>query len=227
LTGWADPWPLQWGGGPSLIESVYAATNAVIGKGHGADGDGIEQRWREARAVGLGCLAALIERGANQSYPKSSADLGQWRRSFFLPDSMHDEEVRRESMLRLFADDTGSIPDLDEQLKRIDPRFSIVQKDWTDSLVTMAGRYFESFENGPPFGTTAKETQYPNRASSYELVILFDLGSPVSPVGVIEQAAVQTARDYLQDSLPAYYDFTIVTSVGMLAGTSPSAWTVF
>lgn len=227
MTGWADPWPLQWGGSPTPIENALAALESAVGRGHAADADGIERRWREARAVGLGCLMVLAERAANQSYPQSSVDVGQWRRSFFLPDYLSDEAARVESTRRYFDDDLVSIPDLTAQLQRIDSRFSLVPRDWTDALTTMDGRFFESFDGRPPFGVPEKETRYPHRSGKYELVVKLDLGAPVSPLGEVELRAVRTARDYLQDALPTWYDFTICTSTGMLAGTSPIAWTVF
>lgn len=184
MSGWAAPWPIQWGGGPTPIEQAMSALESAIGRGHAADDDGIEQRWREAKAVGLGCAMVAAERAAFDSYPQSAADLEQWRRAYRLRDTLSLEHVRQEAKFRFLDDDVVSVPDITKRLQRIDTRFSLLTRSWEESLTTMIGRSFQSYHDvsdgsaidSPPFGNLMGETEFPYMSSKFELSILYDIG---------------------------------------------------
>lgn len=224
--GWAGGWPMQWGGGPTLIESTHAALVAVVGQGHAADSDGIEWRWRECRAVGLAILTSYMDRALAQHDPQSATDaLPFYREVFGLPDSLGDQDTRDTAHRKYHARPAADVPSVRAELKRIDPRFEILERGWSSSATTIPGRVFEDYTGAAPFRLGRGDSLFPAFSHAFELVVLFDITD--APTGPVEATAVQLARDYLDEALPAWVGYSIMGSTGFILDQSPLDWTGF
>jgi len=225
--GWQSPWPLQWGGTPTPIEAALASLRAVVGKGHPADRDGIEWRWREARAIGLACVSVLMERAINQFYPATATDgLAFWRDLYSLPDSTPDQEARDTSAELFHREPKADIPTLTAELQSIDPRFIILEKPWSSMITTIHGRTVEPWSGTPAFNLPGGrgDTIAPNYSDAFSLAVQLTTGS-TPPTGSTELKTLQRARDYLDDALPAWVSYEIMGSTGFILDTSPLDWT--
>jgi hypothetical protein len=228
--GWKGGWPLQWGGGPTDIELINEGLRSSVGKGHMADSDGIEWRWRECRALGLSLVMTMAERGLNQFDPGKATDaLSFYRELFRLPSNMADQSAREAADLLYHKKPELDVPSILDELRRIDQRFSILERPWAETTTTMHGRAFEDWDRENPFALFPNQrgdSYVPNYSNAFDLVVLFDTGTD-PPVGNIENAALTAARAYLDDALPSWMNYTIAGSVGIILDVTPLDWGYF
>jgi hypothetical protein len=224
--GWQGGWPLQWGGGPSQIEKINAALFASVGRGHAAEQDGIEWLWRQSRAAALASISLMAERAVAQHDPALATDaLPYYRELFALPDSLGDQLAREAADDRYHTQPAVDVPSVVAKLQRIDSRFSIVERPWSASATTINGRAFEDWDQALPYGIGRGDTVAPNYSNALDLVVLFDITD--APTGPLEAAALSAARDYLDDVLPSWVDYSIMGSSGFVLDQSPLDWTGF
>jgi hypothetical protein len=224
--GWQGGWPLQFGGGPTPIEKINQALFDAVGKGHAADQDGVEWLWRNSRAVGLAMMSTLSERAVAQFDPRRATDaLPYYRELFALPVDLSDQLAREAADIQYHTKPQADVPSIAATLANIDPRFSIVERPWGKTGTTVPGRTLEDWEGTAPFGIGRGETLYPNYSNAFELVVLFDITTPVESVG--ERAALGQARRYLDSVLPSFDTYSIRGSIGFIVGSSPLGWTGF
>jgi len=223
MGGWSEPWPLHWGGAPTPIAAMLAALRAAVGKGHAADADGVEWRWREARAIALAIIGSHAERAQAQFEPRSATDaLSFYRELCALPDGIGDELVRARADELLHSPGDVTSASIAADLKAIDERLTIVERPWAESTTTIAGRAFEDWGRLLPFNLGRGDTLYPNYSDAFELVVLFDAGLP--PFGNTERLAREAAVAYLDDALPAWCTYRILgggVPTGFILDLSP------
>ncbi len=217
--GWATPWPLEWGGGPGLVEKIYTALRASVGKGHAADVDGIERRTRQVEAIGLAVGAAAIEQAFYQFEPKTAgAGLTYYRELFDLPEGISNQEARERAAF-LFHDQGGlDIPTVLARLRTIDERFQVKLVPSKLTVETRVGnRAFEPWSGAPPFNLWGRrDTQFSNHSTAFRLLVTLE----VDHVGEVEQRTIDEATRYLREGI-AWGGFTIATGFGFLLGRSP------
>lgn len=203
--GWAAPWPLQWGGTPTPVESAYNALRAGVGKGHAADVDGAEWRWREARAIGIAIAMTMGERALMQFDPSTATSGLEFYVELFQLFGLSDQNVRVQAQaFQSDVQDTGTEA-LQEQLQAIDENFSISESSWASSVTTIHGAAFEGLSL--PFGfTDSSESLYPNFSSAFVVNVVYAGGPPISDA---QTRAVEAARALLDDALPAWIDYAI------------------
>ncbi len=224
--GWHNPLPLELGGGPTLVERIYRALRASVGKGGSApdDANSIDGLWRQVRATAIASVAGMGERSVLQAFPDRATDLLPYYERLFLLTSEpgSSAQARREEAARLYAlRISSSIPDLQAELQQIDPRFSVLPTDPDESCTTVFGRAFEDLDGAEPFiadseaafTPTRHSTAFPNYSSEFIAYVLLDLGDGVAP-GTGESRAMELARRLLHDVLPAPNFFHIITHAG-------------
>ncbi len=225
--GWQAPWPLQWGGGPTPVEQALSALLSGVGKGHAADVDGVERRWREARAVGIAAAMTMAERALMQFSPVTATSALPFYEELFALYGLSDQQIRERAQLLDMATDDFGVGDVERQLQQIDLSFSILNKPWGAIDTTVVGSAFET--DGAPFhfATGAKETLYPNVSSAFVVNVAYDL-SGAAPVGFSSQNSLMAARALLDDALPAWVDYEIGgTSGGFILDASFLDWDRF
>lgn len=225
--GWQSCYPIQWGGGTTPIESALEALRAGVGKGHAPETDGVEWRWREARAIGIAIALCMSERAFAQFEPKfATSGIALYREMYGL-DGYGDQEVRdRANDLESDTDDFGEAHIL-ARLQEIDPRFSLQSRDWTQSDTTIFGRNFGDWAGNAPFDLDygRNETLYPNYSNFMEFVVVLNTTGEFP--NDIDLAAVAKAKAFLDDELPAWVNYEIGGEVGFTLDVSCLDWARF
>jgi hypothetical protein len=215
--GWFNAFPLEFGGGPTGTEAIYAALRASVGKGGSADDDeGIEGLWRQAEASGIAAAATTGERAVLQAFPGYATDALEYYERLLgaTPDGGDSLLARQANVEGLYtARVRGALPDIAADLGRIDPRFSIASFAHGAASETLHGRAFEDLAGALPFGGGRRSTMFANYSTEFVVTALFDIGSGVLP-SPVEQRAIERAGAHLGAVLPATHDFQILTGVG-------------
>lgn len=214
--GWDSDFPVDLGGRESAIASVYRALRANVGQGHAADADGIDWRWREARAIALGAVYGMAEQALSQFHPSTATTGLKFYVELYGLEGYSDQEARnRASQLWLTAP-LGGVPGLEQLLQEIDGRFSIDDQTWEQSITTMYGRAFGDWAGAAPFNLRSgrNETWYPNYSTALKVFVQLDTGA-VSPTDA-DVVAMNKAKQLLDEELPAWVDYVAGGPAGFI-----------
>lgn len=222
--GWTNPFPFEFGGSLTLVESTYRALRAAVGLGGSAEDDEntIDGVWRQARASGLAAAFATGERAVVNFFPGSATDLLPYYEELLLiiADDEDDEPSRRREAERRYTYEVdASVPAVTADLQRIDARFSVIEIARALSVETVFGRAFEDFAGTLPFGGGRKSTLFANYSTDFVLYVLFDLGSGVLP-SPTEAGLLREAQDTLNSALPTWVNFQTATADGFILDES-------
>lgn len=224
--GWQSPWPLQWGGGQTPIESALEALRAGVGKGHASEVDGVEWRWREARAIGIAIGMTMAERALSQYDARYATSGLAFYRELYGLDGYEDQDVRDRA--NSLADDNEDFGEslIEQKLQEIDGRFSLLSRTWEQSDTTIHGRTFTDWNRDDSFNlpNDQEETLWPNYSNYMQFVVKLDVvGVPTDA----DLASVAKARAFLDDELPAWVDYEIGGDAGFVLDQSLLDWDRF
>lgn len=219
FAGWGNPFPVEFGSGPTAVENIYYALRSAGGRGGSAEDDEhtIDGLWRQCRARAVATVAASGERSALQAFPDRATDLLPYYERLVgaASDPAGDAEARREAAAMLFTRQiASSVPDIALALQAIDPRFSVLETTYAESDSTIFGRDFEDFAGALPFGGGRQSTRLPNYSTSFVLFVLLDIGAGIVPI-TTEQRAIASAGKLLAEVLPGHNSYQIVTHRGV------------
>lgn len=222
--GWPNPFPLEFGGSPTVNERIYRAMRSAVGIGGSASDDEntIDGVWRQARAAGLAAVAMSGERSLMNAFPGHATDLLPYYEDLLaiVPDDEGDLPSRRaEAEFRFTREIQSAVPQIVNDLQRIDPRFSVLETPRALAIETRLGRAFEDYAGAVPFGGGRRSTRFANFSTEFILFVLFDIGDGVDP-GPVETAAVQRAIDHLNDVCAGWVLFQVATADGFILDTS-------
>jgi hypothetical protein len=222
--GWINPFPLEFGGGPTLVETTYRALRSAVGEGGSAkdDENTIDGVWRQARASALAAAFATGERALLQFFPGSATDALPYYEELFglVPEDEDDDPARRREAERRYTYEVdAAVPTITADLQRIDPRFSVIEIDHTHSVVTVFGRAFEDLAGTLPFNGGRKSTLFANYSTDLIVFVLFDVGSGIDPAPA-DAALLRDAIDYLNTSLPTWVNFQTTLADGFILDES-------
>ena len=224
-SGWGNPFPQEFGGGPTLVERHYNELVAAVGKGGTAvdKEDSLDAIWRQCKARANASLDAFSERAAIETFPGLATSLLPYYEEVLLivppVDSTLTErrEVARRAWIREFRSDG---PSLEAGLRDIDTRFTIVNQSIETTATTLEGRPFEPFSGTPSYGgNNHRSTQFPNFSDDMIVYVLFDLGAGAIPTQP-ERRLIVEAQTLLNDTLPSWVDFQIITANRFKLGVS-------
>lgn len=221
--GWSNPAPFEMGGGATNVERIYRALRSAVGIGGSAEDDdgSIDGVWRQARASGLAAAGTTGERALMGAFPGKATDLLGYYEELLLitPENESDLPGRRALAEQRFTSQVDvSVPQVADDLARIDERFSVLETPRAEAIETLFGRAFEDYAGAEPFGGGRKSTLFPNYSTDFVLWVLFDLGSGVLP-GVPESASLAAAAELL-GGLPTWVDFQTATADGFIIDES-------
>lgn len=222
--GWHNGWPFQWGGGPSDAEAIYRAMRNAVGEGGSGPEDGIEDSWRQARAIGLAAAGAGNLRATLQAFPQHATDgLPYFEDVLGLPAGPDEHLVERQARAAAawHSERSGVLPDVLLELQRIDPTFAYLHPEWEKSSTTRHGRFFAPRDGSAPFGFAdgRDSTAWPNESDMFRIIALLPVADPDHGPRVLRK--LEQARALLGDALPAWEDFHLVTSTGFNLDSSP------
>jgi hypothetical protein len=219
FAGWANPFPCEFGAGPTGVENIYFALRSAGGRGGAAEDDEhtIDGLWRQCRARAVATVAASGERSALQAFPDRATDLLPYYERLVgaASDPAGDPEARREGSALLFTRQIASaVPDIALALQSIDSRFSVLATSYAESDTTLFGRAFQDFAGALPFGGGRQSTRLPNYSTSFVLFVVLELGAGIVP-STTEQRAIANAGKLLAEVLPGHNSYQIVTHQGV------------
>lgn len=222
--GWPNPFPIQFGGEPTIVETVYRAMRSSVGEGGSAEDDEgtIDGIWRQARASSLAVAAMSGERAFVNAFPGHATDLLPYYEETLaiVPEDESDLPSRRqEAVQRWTREIQSAAPQLTADLQRIDPRFSVLEPPRAEAYDTRLGRAFQDYAGALPFGGGRRSTRFANYSSEFILFVLLELGDGVLP-GPVETKAIRQATDHLNDVLAGWVLFQITTHEGFTLDVS-------
>lgn len=214
--GWSNPLPAEIGGGTSSVEDVYRSLRSVVGIGGAGPEDSLEDLWRQSRALGIALAFASDDRAGLQFFPSKATDALQYYEELLmvpLEPGLENHERQELVSNRFTAPPAASEPDLAAGLLAIDTRISVETVSLDASETTYQGRVFEDLAASEPFNGGRKSTAFGNYATAFILTILVNIGDGITPT-LAEEKILQRAADYLNEALPGWVTFNLVTSVG-------------
>ena len=224
--GGGNPIPFEIGGGPTSSMQVYSSLKQMVGIGNSAQDGTIEAAWRMAKAR---ALEAVMDdrRAVLQNWPKTLTDtIPEWEEVFGIPidESLSDQQRRDQIELRWARQIESAAPQLELQIKSINPDFELFHNDFRYSLTTVPARGFQDHlvgspdADGPAFvnpgwDNNRKFTNYHNCSTEFICVVKLNLSASPSNE---ESRQIQQVKDLLNEVLPSWVDFSIFSVVGTL-----------
>lgn len=196
--GALNPCAFQCGGGPTLVEKIYRALRASLGRdGAGPEG-GLEDTWRIAKAIAIAKALSAGERAAMQAFPNLGVEHLPIYEGIL---GVRDGETLAERTEAVAAAYVG-VPDatdtgLEGALKKIDPSIELVIVDRDSSAIS---RY------GYPFGA-----DYVAYSEHFFAFVEWP---------AIDESKRATVERLLNKALPAWCDFSIYQSRGFVLDES-------
>jgi len=225
--GWDNPFPMEFGSGPTIVERHYDMLRRAPGKGGVAKDqeDSLDAIWRAIKATAMAALDAFAEAAAKQTHPGQAEELLYYYEDLFVlappvgASLTERQEAAEAEWVRLAGADG---PTLEKALQRIDERFEIIDQDYEGTVATTDGRMLEPFKpllkTQPHYGGRPG-TSFPNVSSDFTTYALMKLGDGVRP-SVDDQRKLERARRLLGAVLPSWCDFRVLTWNG--ADTTPT-----
>jgi hypothetical protein len=220
--GGSNPIPTQVGGGLSLVHAIYKTLRSVVGEGNYAPedipGETIEGSWRWARALGL-AAAFADDRAVFQMFPDRCHDMIPVYEEILgiTPASDASDESRRAEIVRRWVLATTAVKDdLETELQRIDPLFSIIYAGYDAADTTENGRAFEDYVPGsapadqPAFGGGRKSTIWPNYSSDYVVIVQYNVAA--GALSAAQKRLIEDAKAVLNEVLPSHVSFAITAN---------------
>jgi hypothetical protein len=223
MSGLGNPLSFALGGGPSPQEMVYDAIFQAVGDGLRGPYGSIVEAWRLSKSCGI---AATIQddRAAMQAFPNMCTDYLPVYENLLqiVPETGQSEEDRRQLVTERYTRTIdATFPKLEAQLDVVDPLFEIIIPPFELTRTTeMSVRAFQDWNPGsgsacgPAFGAGRKQTLFPNYSDSFVLYAYLNVGSgPTTATNLRTMAAVKAG---LNESLPAWVDFRVFSSIGFI-----------
>jgi hypothetical protein len=192
--------------------------------GYSTDDDEIESLWRQAKADALAALGTFDERAALQASPETATDhipLYEEMLGIVADTSLSDEQRRN-----IIVPDYTGVPEawtlgLNDQLHRIDPSASVLQRPWENSGSCQIGRWYQPFDGTDrydPDGTRVA-TSFPNVSDMHSVIVHYDIGQYSAP-NREHQRKASLMLDQLYEVCPAWVDIHIIYSIGFFLDRS-------
>lgn len=224
--GWDNPMPSALGGGPGDALLALTAFLELMGDGWApqeSDADP-ERLFYEAVAEGLGVTRAFGEHAACQAYPEIASDyVPVYEQQLGIVPGTEDDEQRREAASTAYgAVKAADGPDLAAGVATIDARATVLSSVWSDEDATMEARPWG--DSGESYGAARPASGYPAYSTARRVYVLVDVGYTGALTNA-DRLAVARVKTYLAKVLPTVCAFEVITSQGMLLGTSPLDYT--
>lgn len=211
--GWTNPLPMALGGGPTDIETIWRALREMTGGEHGPGPEGgIEDLFRQAKALALAGAERSIERAFLQLFPATATDaLPLWEELLLASGTGTEATLRRLLVLAWQAPDGATTPHLTEELTAISAQLTIEIEDADLTHTTIAGKYQAPADNDPPYGLASPVSHIsavlPNYSTRDVLRVVYTLASGETG---IPQAVSARVEELLSRRMPAWQMWTLV-----------------
>jgi hypothetical protein len=211
--------PLQCGGGPDDPTRVYLVLRSAVGQGGSAvDDSGIDGLWRRSRALGLSAATSATRRAFCNAWPFLSTDLlPHYERTLgIVLDSGASEDERRKAVAAMWPAKSSAVClDVENELKRIDPRFTFELVPEILTTTSWDGRWFGSIEGGEAPVFVAGGNNYSELAGPTTRYMATAF-LPVDDPGLLtkqDERSFQLGTMRLRAMLPSWEGFEVSLSV--------------
>ncbi len=211
--GWGNSLPLEIGGSSTEIEAIYDALRSAVGIGGAGPVDGLEDLWRQSKAIGLAAATTSIERAALQALPMYASDhLPVYEQLLGIVPGADETDAARVAAIStawtntLRADGEG----LGLAIQAIDVRAGLdYLPNATGELVTF-GKAFGPRPDDGSYGTST-QTDIPNWSTDFCQLVTYalDPGQTNIPTTIL-----LTLRRVLTEVLPSWVDYQINNGYG-------------
>lgn len=217
--GWGNPFPMEVGGGTTIVERHYKALKGAVGDGATSTSeDSVDALWRGVKATALATMDAFSERAAIETFPRLSTSLLPYYETATGSLSGPDDnlEQRRDAVANKWTEKASSDgASLEQSLENIDERFSLVYESYDSTATTIEGRPFEPFSGAPTYDSVGerKSTLFPQYSGDMIVHAVLSIGDGV-PTGKLDERAIRLATDLLNSRLSGWVNFDITTQQG-------------
>lgn len=212
--GWGNSLPLEIGGSSTEIEAIYDALRNAVGVGGAGPVDGIEDLWRQSKAIGLAAATTSMERAALQALPMFASDhLPVYEELLGIVPGADDTEADRVTAVSiawsktLRADGEG----LGLAVQAIDARAGLDYLDNTTGQTVTFGKAFAPRPDDGSYGTTTTQTDIPNWSTDFFQLITYALDPGAT---IIATPILLALRRLLNEVLPSWVDWEINDGYG-------------
>jgi hypothetical protein len=188
--------------------------------------DGLDDLWRQSRAVGKASSQLSVDRAAFQALPIAATDhLAAYERILALASSSgRNEQERRDRVVAAWTSQIVSTPrGIEVDLEAISANFSLVATDHDQADGFQHGRTYPERGSEATRGTT----QYPNFSTDFVVQVAYAVPSGVAAMPANE---LDDAERLLNSSLPGWVDYVVsqegVSGAGFYADGGPDGTSV-
>lgn len=204
MLGALNPCAFQVGGGPTLPETVWRQLRSGLGTQGPGPVSGVEDRWRQAKALGIAKVLSMQERAAAQAWPQLGVEHLPIYEAILGVAGGDTLAARSEAAAAAYVGvPDATDPGLLAALQRIDPTIELVVVPAAESAVA---------RHGKPFGSTQETAQWPAYSEHFFAFVKWP---------VIDESKRSTVERLLNKSLPAWCDFVIYQSEGFTLDEDP------
>ncbi|MEE9395191.1 MAG: hypothetical protein V3W41_22090 [Planctomycetota bacterium] len=209
--GRQNPIPFQIGGGTSELQRTWFEMRKHLGEGGPGPLESLEDRWRFAKACGLVKVTTMGRRALMQFFPHQATDhLTVYENLLRVPRATTDEGRRIAITAKFTAQVSAVIPEVRTALMAFDPNIDVVIQVENQSVHFHPGKMARPRDGTAGAYGVKAGSDFPAFSSHFILTVLWS-GLGASPPPTDTLAAVQ---DYLNDVLPSWVDWRIVTNLG-------------
>lgn len=221
-----NPLPFHLGANPSPTERVYRTMRRALGRR--ADGRevagpalGLEDQWRIAKARVLARERQRVDLAFAQYFPdRATVALGELEEELAV-EREDTDEARRAAVAGAYTRQLEAvIPAIRQRLQQIDENLDVIT--WSDEATRVGfGQWLRAPSQTWNQDTARKTALRPNFASEFVVVVLWATATLPQP------PKRRQLEDYLDEILPAWVDWRIVTGVGFRLDLSRLDLTAF
>lgn len=224
MSGFGDfsPFPFDFGDDPSPEEAIYGMLRRAGGDGFASE-DTIEVTtidglWYAAQAAGLSAIESVEEAAHWQGFPLTATDeLATYERILGItpPVGAALEERRVEVIERWTLTIGADYPSIRLAVfPGIDPAgiSQVVDPSHTQAGTIIHGKIYDAIGAPASFAGGTRCSLFPNFSDDHVVTAIVMGGGPVLPEGLVGRLK-QEIEEHLDEQLPAWNDFRVVTDV--------------
>lgn len=204
MIGALNPCAFKVGGGPTLAEKLYRESRLSLGEGGAGEVNSLEDKWRQAKALARAKGLAAVERAASQAFPHLGVEQLPVYEDMLSLEGAGEAADRSEAVARALSDDpAATVPNLLDELRRIDP---IIELDTIDATESVVARYGKPFQVD---GSAQQSSRWPAFSQHFFAHVRWPVPGGIPP----SDDRAEVVRS-LNRMLPAWCDFVIYNKVG-------------
>ncbi len=223
--GVMNPYPFQYGDGPTPVEKNYRALRSAVGVGGAGPVGGLEDAWRICKARAITAAMQPVEAAVMQAFPYKMTDhLSLWEGHLGIAQADTEEERRAAVAAAILAKVSADIPTIRAELQSIDPNADVESVAYANCTIVQFGKAFgpRPGASGPAYGSGISSgisfNGWPNFSTDFILHVRYTLTGSQTQIPAASRFALSR---YLNDVLPSWVDYVIYVGTGFYLDGGP------